>query len=248
MNWNKKDYETVAVFGCTADPFTVAHRDICMRSMDELSIDKLYVIPTVVDYHREGKKRWLSDTDRVYCIKHMLMSLGPKYLGKWEIYEREINLKAVCRYRDELRSGRPMVLLSDLIIKPRRFLHTLLDLKAEVGVATRVLLILGSDSVRDFRKWYQWREVGKLASGIVMIEDREGEKFNPQGIAKAINRRITPMELSCSEYKYVSASNVRSQYADWGNLDDYIGDMILFDSGRKSLEELGWIRTKKGMK
>ena len=56
MNLKRESDTAVAVFGLTGDPFTVAHRAICKRAMDELPIDKLYVIPTIVNYHRKDKE------------------------------------------------------------------------------------------------------------------------------------------------------------------------------------------------
>ena len=89
-------HNRIAIFGLTGDPFTIAHRDICKQAMDTLKIDKLYVIPTVVDYHRKDKERWLTDLQRVYCIEKMLWTLGNEYREKYEIDTHELMLKSLC--------------------------------------------------------------------------------------------------------------------------------------------------------
>ena len=248
MNVRDESEKCIAVFGLTGDPFTIAHRDICERAMDVLPIDKLYVIPTVVDYHREGKKRWLSDDERLECIKYMLWSLGPKYLGKWEIYDHEIQLKALCENRDEARKGGSRHMLSDMVIKPRRFLHTLLDFKAAIGWEKPIMLILGTDSVKNFRKWFKWREVGKCVDSFVMVNGRDGKEINvPESISKAVKRKFRTLDLTYDELKYVSASRVRNSYDGCDRVWKYMADVWLYDSGKKSLDELGWM-DKKGRK
>ena len=139
-------------------------------------------------------------------------------------------------------------MLSDMMIKPRRFLHTLLDFRASIGSKKSIMLILGTDSVKNFRKWFKWREVGKCITDFVMVNGRDGNDMTiPKSIASAINRNYRTLDLTYDELKYVSASRVRSSYGKVADVNSYIADVCLYDSGKKSLDELGWM-DKKGRK
>ena len=249
MNLKRESDEKIAVFGGTFDPFTVAHRDICKQAMDKLPIDKLYVIPSVVSYHRVEKGSWLSDSERVWCIKEMLCTLGADYLGKWEVDETEIKLKAVCNWYDEndtRNENRHFELgfLWESIIKPRRFLHTLLDFKSRVGMWKQILLILGTDEVMDFTKWYHWEDVARLVSGIVLVNGRDGQKTEiPKEVQEKVSGYSCSLELSDSLLSLVSASRVRETCKHWAfSTDNYMDEVRFFDTGQASLNMLGWTR------
>ena len=55
----------VGIFGGTFDPFTEAHLAIVKAAIDQKLVDEVHIIPTIVDYHRNGKDRWLSNYDRL---------------------------------------------------------------------------------------------------------------------------------------------------------------------------------------
>lgn len=232
-------HNRIAIFGLTGDPFTIAHRDICKQAMDTLQIDKLYVIPTVVDYHRDGKERWLTDMQRVYCMEKMLWSLGSEYIGKYEIDTHELMLKSMCE--NDLR-------LYNEIIKPRRFIHTLLDFKCRLAKKYGVLeppeivLIIGSDELRMFQSWHRWDAiVAKINYFTVVRRNEEEELIIPVEI-KSLGRLMT-MELS-EEYLYnVSATAVRQCYKNDG-LKDYLDDVKKLDNGELDWLTIPWINKK----
>ena len=226
-------HNRIAIFGLTGDPFTVAHREICRIAMRELPIDRLYVIPTVVSYHRQGKAKCLCDFEKLLCMKHMLWSLGSEYLGKWEIDEHEIDLKGLCSDN---------AALYDDIILPRRFLNTLLDFRCRVGIDYLTTMILGTDEAENFKKWYRYKDVLSNIDGMSIVEGRDGEgidiihKMEKEGID------VIPLMLRDKELCKVSASKVRSTFKE-GRYDHklYCEQVAAYDRGEKSLEELGWI-------
>ena len=239
MDFFVQSKRTVAVFGLTGDPFTVAHREICKKAINALPIDKLYVIPTVVDYHRKGKNRWLSDGERLECMRYMLWSLGDYYLGKWEIDRHEIDLKWLCGYADEfVHSG-----LTDEIISKRRFIHTLLDFKSRIGMFTQIMLILGTDSLKNLTSWYRWKEVCYSISSLVVVNGRDGETIAiPPEVKSVIGGRYCNLPLKNEDMLKVSASKVRNAcLKNRYTLDMYRDCVEDFDNGRISLRDLGWI-------
>ena len=224
----------VAVFGLTGDPFTVAHREICKQAMDRLPIEKLYVIPTIVDYHRFGKETWLNDDQRVWCAESMLWSLGPNYLGKWEVDRHEIDLKYLASDFDERST------LGEEIVTQRRFLHTLLDFKCRIGVFKQVLLVLGTDSFMNLPLWYRWEDICSRISGIVVVDGRDGESAeNPENIRDLVS--VSPLLIDDEEILRVSASKVRKACKNCMPMEDYLTEVSAYDRGKVTLRDLGWI-------
>lgn len=231
----------VGVFGLTGDPFTVAHRAICKQAMDKLPIDKLYVIPTIVTYHRKDKEPWLDDFDRLKCAKNMLWSLGPDYLGKWEVDRHELDLKYLA---SDIDLGKDSC---EQIVARRRFLHTLLDFKCRVGISTRVMLILGTDSLKNLSTWYRWRDVCSKISSLVVVNGRDGEEIEIPEEVKTTGLRDCNLHLEGDEFLddellKVSASKVRAACRrDYLGVDTYFETVLDYDRGKVSLKELGWI-------
>lgn len=229
-------HNRVAIFGGTFDPFTVAHREICKQIINSWLIDKLYVIPTVVDYHRQGKDKCLEDWDKILCMKHMLWSLGPEYIDKWVIDTHEIDLKRLCLDSDTTH-------LYKAFLKPRRFIHTLLDFKCRVGVRTEIILVLGTDEAINFHKWYQYQDILDNIDYLKILIGRDGAEASTT--IRKIEKQGVPVEtffLFNVDLCKVSASNVRETFAD-GRYDHrlYCSQVDAYDRGEKSLEELKWI-------
>ena len=240
-------FNRVAIFGGTFDPFTVAHRAICKAAMDRLPIDKLYVIPSIVDYHRVGKTRMLDDHTRLACIQHLLWSLGPQYLDKWEIDSYELDLLRCCQTTD-WHPRRQFGLAKEIIAK-RRFLHTLLDFKVRHSLhsAHRLspILVLGSDSVRNLHTWYKWEAVCANVHNIAMVPGRDNDKFQPPKEIAVGGRRgsfffdnLIRLPIP-RQFRSISASKVREKYARQP-LALYFADVRKFDNGSASIKELGW--------
>ena len=231
-------HNRIAIFGLTGDPFTIAHRDICKRAIDTLQIDKLYVIPTVVDYHRKGKERWLTDLQRVYCMEKMLWTLGNEYREKYEIDTHELMLKSMC----ENDIG-----LYNEIIKPRRFIHTLLDFKCRLAKEYDVLeppeivLIIGSDELHMFQSWHRWDAVSNNINYLVVVNGRDNTELEiPVPIEIKFRGRLMTMELSESYLYNVSATAVRHWYKNDG-LKEYLDDVKKLDDGELDWLTIPWI-------
>lgn len=232
MNPPSIEQSCVAIFGGTFDPFTIAHREICRVAIDRLPIDMLYVIPTVVDYHREGKERWLRDGGRVMFAHRMLWTLGHEYLEGWKIDNHEVKLKTICELTDERKGSN----LCEAIVAKRRFLHTLLDFKCRTDMFTQIILILGADSLKNLPTWYKWREVCANINAIAVVNGRDGEMVEVPKEVEAAVPEIINLKLPDAELLNVSASNVREQFRDKG-LEPYYESVMEYDRGHKEKDK-----------
>lgn len=229
----------IAIFGLTGDPFTIAHRDICKQAIDTLQLKKLYVIPTIVEYHRAGKDRWLNDSQRIECAEQMLWMLGPKYGKKIELDTSEIKLKSLCMANTPL---------DEEVVKRRRFIHTLLDFKVRHNIDgdTSLYMIIGSDELKIFQTWHEWESILDNIDCLVVVKGRQGDEDVqvPYDIMHRMHGRIEELELSKSFLYDVSATRVRHWYCD-GDLKEYLYDVQQIDSGENYGITVPWITKKR---
>lgn len=231
----------VGIFGCTADPFTVAHKEICRTVVEKYNLDELWIVPTVVEYHRKGKQRMFSDHERCFIILEMLCTiLNEPWV--YRLWDNELRLKAL--YHDiDVRHG---TTFEKDIIGERRFFHTLLELKASVvNQNAEVFLIVGQDSLNMMPTWYQWKLVLEQLSGVICVKGREGETSTPKEIEEEFRRAEKSLEyitLSDDLLK-VSASNVRDTLSNLEGdekIVKYLKDVKAFSQGYKSITDLKW--------
>jgi len=221
------------IFGCTADPFTPAHFEM-VRGFIELHV-KVFIIPTVVTYHREGKTPWLCDSDRTYVIKSLLGTLGDDLRPYWEVWDRELKMKQMCEGAED--EG-----LFAEVVGARRFVHTLIDFCVSTGFRHPSIL-LGTDSFTHFRTWHRWREILKLAGRICIVPGRDGVKL-PEDISADDNLVSHTLMLPALKKPFcdMSATRIRELYRSWGGCQqDYVDDFVNWRNGHISLESLGWI-------
>ena len=211
---------------------TVAHREMCRIVMDGFDIDKLYVIPTIVKYHRMDKYYWLNDDERVGSCRFMLDSLGYGYSHKWRLLDDEIRLKNLCHMTC---SGT----VNEVVIEHRRFIHTLLDFIMHHEYARSIVLVLGTDSFQNFTNWYCYKDILALISGIIVFQGRDGAKVRSP-IEESV--KVWHVEIP-SVLGRVSASKVRERYMgkERGDLNHYVQDVLNLDNKKTTLKKLGWI-------
>ena len=54
----------VGIFGGTFDPWHIGHQTIVDTVIKNNIVDIVQVVPTIVDYHRPGKEKWLNDIEK----------------------------------------------------------------------------------------------------------------------------------------------------------------------------------------
>lgn len=138
------------IFGGTFDPFTTAHYEMVVKCLNSGEVDRMIVLPTVVDYYRKDKtslfnveqrkaiiEHWFADVDRVIdSTKDVIL----------DFYEYNVILK---RPKHE--------------VKNRRYLHMLERVISTYGRDNEYFTVIGGDSLENFQTWYMWQDILKLS-------------------------------------------------------------------------------------
>lgn len=205
----------IGIFGGTFDPFTEAHLAIVKAAIDQKLVDEVYIIPTIVDYHRNGKERWLPNYKRLYVIGKIIDQVKGNYTyqDKIHVYEYEYEF---------VKENAPY------IINKRRYIDTLNQFiyaynHGYTDGCTDVddieyYTIIGTDSYKNFKTWTDWEEILKL-SKLIVVNGRDGEDI--QLDIPKIDLRIDPKYLS------ISSTKIREQYKNKERpIDQYLADLL----------------------
>jgi nicotinate-nucleotide adenylyltransferase len=199
----------IGIFGGTFDPFTKAHLAIVKAAIDEGLVDEVHIIPTVVNYHRIGKDRWLSNDNRLEVIYKVINHLDGNYNYKDKIKVSEFEYNFA-------EDNAPYV------VSKRRYIDTLCQFMYECNYSYNDLndieyyTIIGTDSYKNFKTWTDWEDILKL-SKLIVVNGRDGEDI--QLDIPKIDLRIDPNFLS------ISSTKIREQYKD-KTVEQYLGDML----------------------
>ena len=153
----------IVLFGLTGDPVTSAHTEIITRLSN--IYDKVVVIPTNINYYKSYKGH-----DR----------------AMFSFAERFDNLVDKCK---NLKN----VFVSDIerdAIDGWRFFDTLNKVVESYGVQNDYFIAIGSDSLQQFKTWYKWESILKIAKLVV---------FNRPGYTDNFPEDI--------EYEYLEMNN-----------------------------------------
>ena len=201
----------IGIFGGTFDPFTEAHLAIVKAAIDQKLVDEVHIIPTIVDYHRNGKERWLSNDKRLDVIFEIIDHLKGNYIYKGKIF---VNQNEYCFAREN----------APYIINKRRYIDTLnqfiYDYKSCYNDLDDIeyYTIIGTDSYKNFKTWTDWEEILKL-SKLIVVNGRDGEDIQLD-ISK-IDLRMDPKYLS------ISSTKIREQYKNKDRpIERYLADML----------------------
>lgn len=209
--------EKIGIFGCTADPFTLAHREIVKEVLEQKLVDKVIIAPTIVDYHRGDKLPWLSSREKFAIIRALTEDLHPVFIDK-----TELNRKDMIQLSPELEEH---------AIKSWRFIDTLLRIKLEYmntwdGTEKELEFypIIGGDSLDNFKTWFAWQDILKQSAGIIAVE-RDHKPIDVKNFIYKnpdFNGKLKVMKIY-DGFAEMSASNTReywrkhlpTEYLDW---------------------------------
>ena len=189
----------IGLFGGSFDPFTVAHMAIVESSLEYNLVDTVTIIPTIVDYHRPGKKKWLTDTDKFRVIYEF--TRRSKFQDRIYLDFQELGMK---------RNGT----ISEEEARNWRFVDTLnrisrtyedSDNKIQGGYLYKFYAILGTDSITNFKTWHKWEEILSKCE-IIGVEGRNGTRAET-------DIPYIPLHIPM-KYSNVSSSEIRERYTD----------------------------------
>ena len=191
---NKTDMK-IGVFGGTFDPFTSAHYEIVNKVLSDKLVDKVIVIPTIVNYYRTGKTELFDLADREKIIKKWFEGREDVILDFYEYGLLAWNIK-------EFKA--------DTLLSNRRYYHMLIDIfrRYENYGDVKYFTIVGGDSWDNLSTWYNWKELGKETEFIVVTrynqdlayygDDEEVFKAQP---AHAFNLDDRVAEISATKLR-----------------------------------------------
>jgi nicotinate (nicotinamide) nucleotide adenylyltransferase len=201
----------VGIFGGTFDPFTEAHLAIVKAAIDQELVDEVHIIPTIVDYHRNDKDRWLSNDKRLEVINKIIDHLKGNYIYRNRIF---VNQNEYCFAREN----------APYIINKRRYIDTLNQFIYDCNISYNSLddieyyTIIGTDSYKNFKTWTDWEEILRL-SKLIVVNGRDGEDI--QLDIPKIDLRIDSKFLS------ISSTKIREQYKNKDrSIEHYLGDIL----------------------
>lgn len=150
----------IGVFGGTFDPFTPAHYEIVNKVLEDKLVDKVIVIPTIVNYYRTDKEVLFTPDQRKHIIQKWFDNREDVILDFYEYDFLDWNIKQF---------------KTDKILSNRRYFHMLTDIicRYDVNEHNEYYTIVGADSWNHLATWYNWRELGKMSKFIVVIRDQQ---------------------------------------------------------------------------
>ncbi len=207
----KTEAVKIGVFGCSADPFTLAHREIVKRALAEKLVDKVIIVPTIVSYYREDKVPWLSSAGKLETISALVKGIDGVEVDSTELRRRDTAAKLSLE-------------LQEHAVKSWRFIDTLLRLKLELGSDVKLCPIIGGDSFEHFKTWFAWRDIIK-ESGCLIAVERAGVNIDAEAAAaetpelagklKVLKLGAEFAEISASALRETWKTSLPSEYLKW---------------------------------
>lgn len=130
--------QKIGIYGGSFDPIHIGHLIIAQSFVEQFDIDKCIFIPAFLSPHKSGENTFLHPTERLDIVK-IAIKRNPKF--------------AVNDF--EIKSGKSVYTI-----------ETVKKLKTEYPESSFFLLI-GSDQLLSFKKWYKYEELAKEVQIVV---------------------------------------------------------------------------------
>ncbi len=146
----------VLVFGGTFDPPTLAHVALPPLAAEAIGASRLLYVPAAISPHKTDTPP-TSATHRIAMLRLALAEVDGA-----EIDTRELDRGGVSRTIDTLES-----------------------LRGEIDASIPLRLLIGTDQVRAFDRWYRWEDILRIAEPIVMVRGDDDASEVLAGIGSA---------------------------------------------------------------
>jgi nicotinate-nucleotide adenylyltransferase len=208
----------IGILGGTFDPIHFGHLRLAQEVAEALSLTQIRFIPGGTPPHRAVPQTPVAD--RVAMVK-LAIEGNPLFA----LDEREAR-----------RSGNSYTF------------DTLNELRAELGAACPLLLIMGADAFLGFTSWHRWQEIFGLAH--IAVAHRPGSVWGemPAALAREFAQRrgsdqqavhraaagaivevpITALDISATRVREQLRSRQSARYLLPASVLDYINDKQLF--------------------
>jgi nicotinate (nicotinamide) nucleotide adenylyltransferase len=185
----------IGLFGGSFDPFTVAHMAIVESVLEHDIVDNVTIIPTIVDYHREGKEKWLNESDKFLVMYNFVTRSRFKDKILMDFQELGWKLDGTLS-EEEARNWRFIDTLKrkKKLYDDSSFLNT---------TGYKFYAILGTDSIKNFKTWHRWEDILSMCE-LIGIEGRDGIKTDT-------NIPYIPVRIP-EKFSSVSSSEIRKKF------------------------------------
>lgn len=163
----------LGLFGGSFDPVHVAHLAVAQAAGERLVLEEIRFLPAGQPWQKPGLTT--PAASRAAMLKAALAELAP---SPWRLVVDE---------REMHRHG------------PSYTIDTLLELRAELGAALALVLIIGADQLQRLHTWHRWQELFDHAH--LAVATRPGFDFAvlPAVVSQQWQRRLcTPAALRCT--------------------------------------------------
>ena len=209
----------IGVFGGTFDPVHFGHLRLAEEMADALGLERVLFIPAGQPPHRGAPRTAASH--RLEMVRRAIAG-NPRFVAD----AREVH--------------RP---------QPSYTVDTLTALRAELGAAQPLWLLLGADAFLDLPSWHEWRRLFELAniavaerpgarlmqSGAIMeplkseISQRQPAEGPATGPAGSVLLRATPpLDISATAIRDILARHGSARYLLPDTVLDYIHEHHLY--------------------
>ncbi|MHB1188055.1 nicotinate-nucleotide adenylyltransferase [Thiobacillus sp.] len=211
----------IGVFGGTFDPVHFGHLRLAEEMADALGLDRVLFIPAGQPPHRGAPRTAASH--RLEMVRHAIAG-NPRFVA------------------DACEVQRP---------HPSYTVDTLTALRAELGNAQPLWLLLGADAFLDLPSWHDWRRLFELAniavaerigarlmqsdaimeplkSEVLQRQPADGPATGPAG--SVLLRAMPPLDISATAIRNILARHGSARYLLPDAVLDYIHTHQLYTS------------------
>ena len=206
----------IGLFGCTADPFTLAHREIVKQALEQGFVDTVYICPTIVTWHRSNYIPWLNDEDKNKVIYKLTDGMQAY------VYNDDLRRRSICNGNK---------ILEERFVNNHRFIDTLMNFRSSYpSDDDQFYVIVGSDEYDNFEKWYAYDSILKLCKGLIVVTDQDGNGRDGKSVAVKNDPLFKNVKFLKIDKKFnnVSATRMRNKYT---SCQSYIEDMVNIING-----------------
>ncbi|MFC1704612.1 nicotinate-nucleotide adenylyltransferase [Candidatus Omnitrophota bacterium] len=180
----------IAIFGGTFNPIHLGHLMIAEQVSARLGLSKVIFIPSYTPPHKT-KKKLASAQDRLAMVKKAIVS-NPLF----EVSDIEIKRKGKSYTIDTIR-----------------------QLKKRLKKRTRLLFIIGADSLSELKDWKDIRDIFTMVTFIVV--NRPGFAFR-KSLQNSVALETPGIEVSSSQIRSNISKGISVRYFVPEKVRDYI--------------------------
>ena len=212
------------VFGGTFDPFTIAHYAIVKEILKRKLVDKVIILPSIVDYYRKDKSKRMGCSDKILLFTRVM--------------NKEATTLTFSRNQD-VSMFDPESYSTDIIVdffehmsylmdsnsyegyvENRRYVNTLSDVINRYGVDNEYFTIIGTDSYVNLPMWSRYKAITGMGK-LIVVDGRNGSSL--PDYVKTDPDVYAVVEID-KKFSDVSASKIREEYHG-RKVEEYISDL-----------------------